>query len=138
MTYYISCSKKEDRIKVKVIQMLKSHKIEASCYERGEYDEHLLEKADACVFILPDNAFEYALEKLNSGCLFELVYCLNTRKPIFIAYKNRYDEYKIYGARITDRLTVQGIAETSYNVARLEEIKLENKKEEISNLENFY
>ena len=50
--------------------------------------------------------------------LSELVWCLNNRKSIFIAYRSA-DGLKIYSAEITDTLVFQGITRTSGNIFKI-------------------
>lgn len=69
--------------------------------EKGtEYQFSKLEQSDYVVFVL---------ESISKGMLSELIWCINHRVPMFLAYKSA-NGLGIYTAEIDDNLTFKGIA----------------------------
>lgn len=95
------------------------------------YDIDNLKKADAVVFVLPSNSWSYPIHKLTQGVLRELVFCINQKKDIFIAYRTQ-SGLKIYAAEIDEDLCIRGIQATYMNLDTLnalEETKIEPSEE---------
>lgn len=73
--------------------------------EKGtEYQFSKLEQSDYVV--LDGFAWQQRLESISKGMLSELIWCINHRVPMFLAYKSG-----IYTAEIDDNLTFKGIAD---------------------------
>ena len=79
------------------------------------YDITKLEKSDLVIFVLEKYSFQMCLEKMTRGIISELMWCLNNRVPIFLAYKSSKG-LQIYGAEITDDLKFTGIANTGNTI----------------------
>ena len=128
MKVYISCpwtfSNGLEKVKKYLIDNSKNI-IEVVSYNRkGEdYNFSLLEQADCVVFVLEAFRWQEKLESISKGMLSELVWCLNHRKPIYLAYKSASADIGIYSAQITEELLLQGIARTSGNIFKISEIE---------------
>lgn len=76
--------------------------------EKGtEYQFSKLEQSDYVV--LDGFAWQQRLESISKGMLSELIWCINHRVPMFLAYKSA-NGLGIYTAEIDDNLTFKGIA----------------------------
>lgn len=83
--------------------------------EKGtEYQFSKLEQSDYVVFVLDGFAWQQRLESISKGMLSELIWCINHRVPMFLAYKSA-NGLGIYTAEIDDNLTFKGIAGTADN-----------------------
>lgn len=81
--------------------------------EKGtEYQFSKLEQSDYVV--LDGFAWQQRLESISKGMLSELIWCINHRVPMFLAYKSA-NGLGIYTAEIDDNLTFKGIAGTADN-----------------------
>lgn len=123
MKVYISgCTRENKRIIEQTAKLLKSAKHEVSYYTLGtEYSPEDLEQSDAVVFVLPHWLFGCPLTDMTQGSLKELVYCLNNRKNIFISYYSTVG-IRIYAAKITNTLCIQGIPATYMNLNTISEV----------------
>lgn len=87
--------------------------------EKGaEYQFSKLEQSDYVVFVLDGFAWQQKLEGISKGVLSELVWCINHRVPIFLAYKSA-NGLGIYGAEIDKDLNFRGIAGTADNFYKI-------------------
>lgn len=87
--------------------------------EKGaEYQFSKLEQSDYVVFVLDGFAWKQKLEGISKGVLSELVWCINHRVPIFLAYKSA-NGLGIYGAEIDEDLNFRGIAGTADNFYKI-------------------
>lgn len=83
--------------------------------EKGtEYQFSKLEQSDYVVFVLDGFAWQQKLESISKGMLSELMWCVNHRVPMFLAYKSA-NGLGIYAAEIDDNFTFKGIAGTVDN-----------------------
>lgn len=128
MKVYISCPWSFSNGLEKVARYLMGSSkgsIESVSYnKKGEdYNFSLLEQADCVVFVLDVFRWQERLESISRGMLTELVWCLNNRKPIYLAYKSASTDIGIYSAQITEELLLQGIAGTSGSIFKVSEIK---------------
>lgn len=81
--------------------------------EKGtEYQFSKLEQSDYVVFVLDGFAWQQRLESISKGMLSELMWCVNHRVPMFLAYKSA-NGLGIYATEIDDNLTFKGIAGTA-------------------------
>lgn len=104
-------------------QILHTQKHKVSYWQKNqEYSLEGISKAKAVVFVLPNYAWEYSLHKLSKGMLSELVYCLNNKKDMYIAYKRASGAIGIYAAEITDDLMISGIRATEGNNTIMENV----------------
>lgn len=70
--------------------------------EKGtEYQFSKLEQSDYVVFVLDGFAWQQRLESISKGMLSELIWCINHRVPMFLAYKSA-NGLGIYTAEIDD------------------------------------
>lgn len=77
--------------------------------EKGtEYQFSKLEQSDYVVFVLDGFAWQQRLESISKGMLSELIWCINHRVPMFLAYKSA-NGLGIYTAEIDDNLTFKGL-----------------------------
>lgn len=103
-----------------VLQVVKSIKIKSRAdkvtySEKGtEYQFSKLEQSDYVVFVLDGFAWQQKLESISKGMLSELMWCVNHRVPMFLAYKSA-NELGIYSAEIDENLNFKGIAGTANN-----------------------
>lgn len=125
MSIYISCPWSFSDGLEKVLKYLSNYEVDSITYNKKEtdYDFSLLERANCVVFVLENFKWQERLENISRGMLTELVWCLNNRKPIFVAYRSA-DGLKIYSAEITDTLIFQGIARTSGNIFKILKVSL--------------
>lgn len=79
-----------------------------------EYDSSKLYLSDCVVFVLEGFAWQQKLENISKGVLSELLWCINNRVPMFLAYKSN-NGLGIYGVEINDKLIFKGVAGTSTN-----------------------
>lgn len=98
--------------------------------EKGEpYSTDNLHQADCIVFILNGYTWQEKLETMSKGMLSELVWCINHRKPIYLAYKASTG-LGIYGAIINEDLIFGGVANSSNNlftiIQNLEKVKIKD------------
>lgn len=121
---YLSCSyRNHHRLKEAITVLSKTYDISYNEKEVSAYDDSKIQKAEFVGIILSNFDWSRALNLLSSGVLKEVVWCINNRKPMFIVYKTRTEGIiKLYSARITSELTIEGIAETTMNVKTLSEI----------------
>lgn len=124
MKVYISgCTREDSRLIKQAADLLESAGHQPSFYSMGsEYSSEPLEQSDAVVFILPGGTFQCPLVRMTQGSLKELIYCLNSRKDIFISYKSN-SGLRIYTAEITDTLCIKGVSATYMNLDSMSEIK---------------
>jgi hypothetical protein len=81
--------------------------------EKGtEYQFSKLEQSDYVVFVLDGFAWQQRLESISKGMLSELIWCINHRVPMFLAYKSA-NGLGIYATEIDDNLTFKGIVGTA-------------------------
>lgn len=81
--------------------------------EKGtEYQFSKLEQFDYVVFVLDGFAWQQRLESISKGMLSELIWCINHRVPMFLAYKSA-NGLGIYATEIDDNLTFKGIVGTA-------------------------
>lgn len=84
--------------------------------EKGtEYQFSKLEQSDYVVFVLDGFAWQQRLESISKGMLSELMWCINHRVPMFLAYKSA-NGLGIYTTEIDDNLNFKGIAGTADNM----------------------
>lgn len=101
-----------------VLQVVKSIKTKSIAdkvvySEKGtEYQFSKLEQSDYVVFVLNEFAWQQKLESISKGMLSELIWCINHRVPMFLAYKSA-NGLGIYATEIDDNLTFKGIAGTA-------------------------
>lgn len=99
-----------------VLQVVKSIKIKSMAdkvtYSETEYQFSKLEQSDYVVFVLDGFAWQQKLESISK--LSELMWCVNHRVPMFLAYKSA-NELGIYSAEIDENLNFKGIAGTADN-----------------------
>lgn len=87
--------------------------------EKGrEYQISKLEQSDYVVFVLESFAWSQKLESISKGVLTELIWCINHRIPMFLAYKSA-NGLGIYSAEIDDSLKFKGIAGTADNIYQI-------------------
>lgn len=147
---YISCSYDMPYTPPEVKGLFKDYKgVDVKYFEKGtSYKKEYLEQSNAVIFVLPDMNWAWDISKLNRGVLEEFIHCLNTRKPVFIAYKTASGTLGVYPAIITDDLCIQGIAGSKDSIFRLIESNLLPQKpssvvecstsEELTNFETTY
>lgn len=104
-----------------VLQVVKSIKAKSKgdkvvYSEKGtEYQFSKLEQSDYVVFVLDRFAWQQRLESISKGMLSELIWCINHKVPMFLAYKNLANGLGIYTAEIDDNLNFKGITGTADN-----------------------
>lgn len=133
MKVYISCpwsfSNGLEKVTKYLVNDLRGLIQSVSYNKKGEdYNFSLLEQADCVVFVLEAFRWQERLESISRGMLSELVWCLNHRKPIYLAYKSASADIGIYSAQITEELLLQGIAGTSNNIFKISEIEMPYKQ----------
>lgn len=117
---YVSCSWDNPIELQKTKSALKTEGFSVTSNGKTEvYDDTKIQKADFVVFVFEKSSWSWALDKLSSGVLKELVWCLNNRKPIFIMYHSCSGGLKPYAAEITSDLTIRGIQGTSPNMGTI-------------------
>lgn len=79
-----------------------------------EYQFSKLEQSDYAVFVLDGFTWQQRLESIYKRMLSELIWCINHRVPMFLAYKSA-NGLGIYTAEIDNNLTFKGIAGTADN-----------------------
>lgn len=83
--------------------------------EKGEdYQFSKLEQSNYVVFVLDGFAWQQKLENISRGMLSELLWCVNHRIPMFLAYRST-NGLGIYGTEIDDNLNFKGVAGTADN-----------------------
>lgn len=98
-----------------VLQVVKSIKVKSRAdkvvySEKGtEYQFSKLEQSDYVVFVLDGFAWQQKLESISKGMLSELMWCVNHRVPMFLAYKSA-NGLGIYSTEIDENLNFKGIA----------------------------
>lgn len=103
-----------------VLQVVKSIKTKSRAdkvvySEKGtEYQFSKLEQSDYVVFVLDAFAWQQKLESIPRGILSELIWCVNHRVPMFLAYKSA-NGLGIYSTEIDKNLNFKGIAGTADN-----------------------
>lgn len=103
-----------------VLQVVKSIKAKSRTdkvvySEKGtEYQFSKLEQSDYVVFVLDGFAWQQKLESISRGMLSELIWCVNHRVPMFLAYKST-NGLGIYSTEIDENLNFKGIAGTADN-----------------------
>lgn len=100
-----------------VLQVVKSIKAKSKdkvvYSEKGEdYQFSKLEQSNYVVFVLDGFAWQQKLENISRGMLSELLWCVNHRIPMFLAYKSA-NGLGIYGTEIDDNLNFKGVADDS-------------------------
>lgn len=92
-----------------VLQVVKSIKVKSRAdkvvySEKGtEYQFSKLEQSDYVVFVLDGFAWQQKLESISKGMLSELMWCVNHRVPMFLAYKSA-NGLGIYSTEIDENL----------------------------------
>lgn len=79
-----------------------------------DYQFSKLEQSNYVVFVLDGFAWQQKLENISRGMLSELLWCINHRIPMFLAYKSA-NGLGIYGTEIDDNLNFKGVAGTADN-----------------------
>lgn len=102
-----------------VLQVVKSIKTKSKdkvvYSEKGEdYQFSKLEQSNYVVFVLDGFAWQQKLENISRGMLSELLWCINHRIPMFLAYKSA-NGLGIYGTEIDDNLNFKGVTGTADN-----------------------
>lgn len=102
-----------------VLQVVKSIKTKSKdkvvYSEKGEdYQFSKLEQSNYVVFVLDGFAWQQKLENISRGMLSELLWCINHRIPMFLAYKSA-NGLGIYSTEIDENLNFKGIAGTADN-----------------------
>lgn len=116
---YISCPWNFSSGLDRVAKYLSNHDVEVSfCSKKDTYQSSKIEQADYVVFILEDFKWQEKLENISKGMLSELIWCLNNRKPFFLAYVSTVG-LAIYSAEIGGDLVLRGVAGTSDNVFKI-------------------
>lgn len=107
-----------------VLQVVKSIKTKSKdkvvfYSEKGEdYQFSKLEQSNYVVFVLDGFAWQQKLENISRGMLSELLWCINHRVPMFLAYKSA-NGLGIYGTEIDDNLNFKGVAGTVDNFYKI-------------------
>lgn len=106
-----------------VLQVVKSIKTKSKdkvvYSEKGEdYQFSKLEQSNYVVFVLDGFAWQQKLENISRGMLSELLWCVNHRIPMFLAYKSA-NGLGIYGTEIDDNLNFKGVAGTADNFYKI-------------------
>lgn len=85
---YVSCPMSVPQTELdKVLKHLKSLGVAACAWERGTpYTDDPVRYCDAFIIMLPDNKFNYEVEKLPTGTKNELKLAINFEKPVYLAY----------------------------------------------------
>lgn len=116
---YISCPWSFSSGLDRVAKYLSSHGVEVSfCSKKDTYQFSKIEQADYVVFVLENFRWQERLEDISRGMLSELIWCLNNRKPFFLAYVSTVG-LAIYGARIDEDLVLRGVAGTGGNLFKI-------------------
>lgn len=116
---YISCPWGFSSGLDRVAKYLSNHDIEVSfCSKKDTYQFSKIEQADYVVFVLEDFKWQEKLENISKGMLSELIWCLNNRKPFFLAYVSTVG-LAIYSAEIGGDLVLRGVAGTSDNLFKI-------------------
>lgn len=116
---YISCPWSFSSGLDRVAKYLSSHGVEVSfCSKKDTYQFSKIEQADYVVFVLEDFKWQEKLENISKGMLSELIWCLNNRKPFFLAYVSTVG-LAIYSAEIGGDLVLRGVAGTSDNLFKI-------------------
>lgn len=81
--------------------------------EKGE--DYQFSKLEQSNYVVLDGfAWQQKLENISRGMLSELLWCINHRIPMFLAYKSA-NGLGIYGTEIDDNLNFKGVAGTADN-----------------------
>lgn len=120
MNVYISCAYNCTQELSKTLDCLRKVAGIKPVYNTADslYDVSKLHQADVVVFVLADLKWSSRLENMPRGCLSELIYCINNKKSICLAYKSSKG-VGIYGACLSEDLTFGGVAGTSDNIYRI-------------------
>ena len=122
MKIYLSYSYKDSIPFDTVEDLVKAHKCELTYSLRTEpYDASKMQKADAVVFALPNLTWKIHMDYLTSGVLSELMWCINSKKPLYMLYKSAVG-LAIYKAVITEDLEICGVSgsgNTIFTVGKL-------------------
>lgn len=87
--------------------------------EKGEdYQFSKLEQSNYVVFVLDGFAWQQKLENISRGMLSELLWCINHRIPMFLAYKSA-NGLGIYGTEIDDNLNFKELLGLQITSTRL-------------------
>lgn len=98
---------------------LKNEGFEVSVWDRkSRYDQREFDKAEAVVFLLPDNKFKATQRELPSGLINELSRAYATNKKIYVGYVTSSGEYNIYNAD-TDGRYIHAISGSANNLFAL-------------------
>lgn len=107
---YISCPYDMPMVPPKIKKHFESHDVDVKYSQKGvTYRKEWLEQADAVIFVLPNMNFKWDVCKLTNGVLKELVYCLNTRMPYYVAYTTSDGKLGIYPGMLTDDMDITGV-----------------------------
>lgn len=98
-----------------VLQVVKSIKTKSKdkvvYSEKGE--DYQFSKLEQSNYVVLDGfAWQQKLENISRGMLSELLWCINHRIPMFLAYKSA-NGLGIYGTEIDDNLNFKGVADDS-------------------------
>lgn len=98
-----------------VLQVVKS--IKAKSKDKGE--DYQFSKLEQSNYVVLDGfAWQQKLENISRGMLSELLWCVNHRIPMFLAYKST-NGLGIYGTEIDDNLNFKGVAGTADNFYKI-------------------
>lgn len=104
-----------------VLQVVKSIKAKSKdkvvYSEKGE--DYQFSKLEQSNYVVLDGfAWQQKLENISRGMLSELLWCVNHRIPMFLAYKSA-NGLDIYGTEIDDNLNFKGVAGTADNFYKI-------------------
>lgn len=104
-----------------VLQVVKSIKTKSKdkvvYSEKGE--DYQFSKLEQSNYVVLDGfAWQQKLENISRGMLSELLWCINHRVPMFLAYKSA-NGLGIYGTEIDDNLNFKGVAGTVDNFYKI-------------------
>lgn len=97
-----------------VVKSIKTKSKDKVVYsEKGE--DYQFSKLEQSNYVVLDGfAWQQKLENISRGMLSELLWCINHRIPMFLAYKSA-NGLGIYGTEIDDNLNFKGVAGTADN-----------------------
>ena len=95
---------------------LKNEGFEVSVWDRkSRYDQREFDKAEAVVFLLPNNKFNAEQRELPSGLINELSRAYASNKKIYVGYVTSSGEYNIYNSE-TDGRYIQAMSGTANKI----------------------
>ena len=125
MKIYLSYSYKDsDSIPFDAVDdLVEAHGCELMYSLRMEpYDTSKMQKADAVVFALPNLTWKVHMDCLTSGVLSELMWCINSKKPLYMLYESTVG-LAIYKAVITEDLEICGVSGSGNTIFAIGELK---------------